>query len=92
MSVFLQGPLADVQTGCNIPVCQIHLAVQREMTAFISLAFKELTGQIREIAAYVRKYGTAIREENKEATNNVKADVTSKGLRIKDPCQQVRIY
>ena len=37
MSVFLQGPLADVQTGSNIPVCQIHLAVQREMTAFSQL-------------------------------------------------------
>ena len=32
------------------------------------------------------------RVENKEAANNVKADVTSKGLRIKDPYQQVRIY
>ena len=24
--------------------------------------------------------------------DNVKTDVTSKGLQIKDPCQQVRIY
>lgn len=35
-----------------------------EIITIDSLAFKELTGQIREIAAYVRKYGTAIREEN----------------------------
>lgn len=42
-----------------------------------------------ELAPQVEKKS---KEENKEATNNVKADVTSKGLRIKDPCQQVRIY
>lgn len=42
-----------------------------------------------ELAPQVEKES---REENKEATNNVKTDVTSKGLRIKDPCQQVRIY
>lgn len=42
-----------------------------------------------ELALQVEKKS---KEENKEATNNVKADVTSKGLRIKDPCQQVRIY
>ena len=41
-----------------------------------------------ELAPQVEKKS---KEENKEATNNVKADVTSKGLRIKDPCQQVRI-
>jgi hypothetical protein len=33
-----------------------------------------------------------VEKENKEATNNVKTDVTSKGLQIKDSCQQVRIY
>ena len=42
-----------------------------------------------ELAPQVEKES---REENKEATNNVKTDVTSKGLRVKDPCQQVRIY
>ena len=42
-----------------------------------------------ELAPQVEKES---REENKEATNNVKIDVTSKGVRIKDPCQQVRIY
>jgi len=42
-----------------------------------------------ELAPQVEKKS---KEENKEATNNVKTDVTSKGLRIKDPCQQVRIY
>lgn len=42
-----------------------------------------------ELASQVEKKS---KEENKEATNNVKADVTSKGLQIKDPCQQVRIY
>lgn len=35
-----------------------------EIITIDSLAFKELTGQIREIAAYVRKYGTAIKEED----------------------------
>ena len=42
-----------------------------------------------ELAPQVEKES---KEENKDATNNVKTDVTSKGLRIKDPCQQVRIY
>ena len=42
-----------------------------------------------ELAPQVEKES---REENKEATNNVKTDVTSKGLQIKDSCQQVRIY
>ena len=42
-----------------------------------------------ELAPQVEKES---REENKEATNNVKTDVTSKWLRVKDPCQQVRIY
>ena len=42
-----------------------------------------------ELAPQVEKKS---KEENKEATNNVKIDVTSKGVRIKDPCQQVRIY
>ena len=42
-----------------------------------------------ELAPQVEKES---REENKDATNNVKTDVTSKGLQIKDPCQQVRIY
>ena len=42
-----------------------------------------------ELAPQVEKES---REENKETTNNVKTDVTSKGLRVKDPCQQVRIY
>ena len=42
-----------------------------------------------ELAPQVEKES---RVENKDATNNVKTDVTSKGLQIKDPCQQVRIY
>ena len=42
-----------------------------------------------ELAPQVEKKS---KEENKEATNNVKTDVTSKGLRIKYPCQQARIY
>ena len=42
-----------------------------------------------ELAPQVEKES---REENKDATNNVKTDVTSKGLWIKDSCQQVRIY
>lgn len=41
-----------------------------------------------ELAPQVEKES---REENKEATNNVKTDVTSKGLRIKDPYLRVRI-
>lgn len=42
-----------------------------------------------ELAPQVEKES---KEENKEATNNVKADVTSKGLRIKDSYQKTRIY
>lgn len=42
-----------------------------------------------ELAPQVEKES---KEENKEATNNVKADVTSKGLRIKDSYQKARIY
>jgi len=42
-----------------------------------------------ELAPQVEKKS---KEENKEATNNVKADVTSKGLRIKDSYQKARIY
>ena len=61
---------------------------------------EELKSLKAELAALDRKIQLALapqvekksKEENKEATNNVKADVTSKGLRIKDPCQQVRIY
>ena len=36
-----------------------------------------------ELAPQVEKES---KEENKEATNNVKTDVTSKGLQIKDSC------
>lgn len=32
------------------------------------------------------------KEENQEVINNVKADVISKRLRIKDSCQKTRIY
>lgn len=46
-----------------------------EIITIDSLAFKELTGQIREIAAYVRKYGTAIKEED----NSGKEYLTSGG-------------
>ena len=46
----------------------------------------------QELINKVKSKCCGIKEENKEATNNVKTDVTSKGLRIKDPCQQVRIF
>ena len=42
-----------------------------------------------ELAPQVEKES---KEENKEVTNNVKADVTSKELRIKDSHQKARIY
>ena len=42
-----------------------------------------------ELAPQVEKES---REENKEATNNVKTDVTSKGLLIKDSYQKTRIF
>lgn len=42
-----------------------------------------------ELAPHVEKES---KEENKDATNNVKTNVTSKGLLIKDSYQQVRIY
>ena len=42
-----------------------------------------------ELAPQVEKES---KEENKEETNNVKADVTSKGLLIKDSYQKTRIY
>lgn len=42
-----------------------------------------------ELAPQVEKES---KEENKEETNNVKADVTSKGLLIKDSYQKTRIF
>ena len=42
-----------------------------------------------ELAPQVEKES---KEENKEATNNVKADVTSKGLQVKESDQKARIY
>ena len=79
----------------NISVAKIHFfddkVVKRE---------EELKSLKAELAALDRKIQLELapqvekksKEENKEATNNVKTDVTSKGLRIKYPCQQVRIY
>ena len=42
-----------------------------------------------ELAPQVEKKS---KEENKEATNNVKADITSKGMQIKESYQNARIY
>ena len=47
-----------------------------EIITIDSLAFKELTGQIREIAAFVRKHDTAIK--GKKNIQNEKEYLTSK--------------
>ena len=94
----IQGYIEKYDSRCR--------TLEKEITQLQKIASKvwkreeELKSLKAELAALDRKIQLELapqvekksKEENKEATNNVKTDVTSKGLRIKDPCQQVRIY
>ena len=94
----IQGYIEKYDSRCR--------TLEKEITQLQKIASKvwkreeELKSLKAELAALDRKIQLELapqvekknRVENKEATNNVKIDVTSKGVRIKDPCQQVRIY
>jgi len=94
----IQGYIEQYDSRCR--TLEKEIPQLQEIASKVWKREEDLKSLKAELAALDRKIQLELapqvekesRVENKEATNNVKTDVTSKGLRIKDPCQQVRIY
>ena len=94
----IQGYIEQYDSRCR--TLEKEILQLQEIASKVWKREEELKSLKAELAALDRKIQFELapqvekesREENKEATNNVKTDVTYKGLRIKDSCQQVSIY
>ena len=90
----IQGYIEQYDSRCR--TLEKEIPQLQEIASKVWKREDELKSLKTDLAALDRKIqlelAPQVEKESKEETNNVKADVTSKGLLIKDSYQKTRIF